>query len=94
MYISFEALSKNCGDLCLVRVGRKSHIHPAVAKYSLDVMTKELLDKASSSATGENLISIKDRLKNYDTKESEMDREIWQLENSPHPGNQDKVSLF
>lgn len=84
-----QAFSNNCGDLCLVRVGRKSHIHPAVMKFSLDSMTKKILANASASAMEDNLNSIKERLKAIDASEKKLEREIWKLQTSP-----DKNEVF
>ena len=96
IYFSFlfkKAFSTNCGDLCLVRVGRKSHIHQSVMEFSLDSMTKQVLEKASHSTTEEELNKIKEKLKNIHNDEKKLEHEIWKLKSSL-PLNQYEVFPF
>ena len=86
-------VSKNCGDLSLVRVGRKSHIHPSVMKFSLDSLTKEVKERQTVVSAVGDLSSIREKLKIYEHREKELDIEILELKNSPFPDNNTKVSF-
>lgn len=77
-----KAFSNNCGDLCLVRVGRKSLIHPSVMKFSLESMTKQIVENASTS-TEDNLIGIKEKLQSIAADEKKLRHEIWMLQTAP-----------
>ena len=54
-YLFLLVVSRNCGDLSLVRVGRKSHIHPSVVKFSLDSLTKEVKERQSRESGEVNI---------------------------------------
>ena len=82
-----KAFANNCGNLCLVRVGRKSHIHPSVMKFTLDSMTKHILEKASTSTTEDNLNVLKEKLQSTAANEKKLQREIWMLQTSPQPND-------
>lgn len=84
---SFQAISNNCGDLCLVRVGRKSYIHPGVLKFSLDSMTKLVVDQ-SSSETEDRLNKTKESLAVIDDREKKLERKITKLKSSPHTSHE------
>ena len=78
--------------MCLVRVGRKSSIHPSVAKYSLEYLAKVVQGNNSASLVKENLVTVKDGIKDCDVKEKELDQRIYRVKNS-HPDNPVKVSF-
>ena len=80
--------------MCLVRVGRKSHIHPSAMKFSLDSMTKQILEKASTSTTEDNLNSIKEKLKSTAAAEKKLQHEIWILQTSPQSNAHEVFVLF
>ena len=92
-YLFLLVVSRNCGDLSLVRVGRKSHIHPSVMKFSLDSLTKEVKERQTIVSAAGDLSSIREKLKIYEHREKELNIEILELENSPFPDNHTKVSL-
>ena len=77
-----KAFSNNCGDLCLVRVGRKSLIHPSVMKFSLESMTKQIVENASTSTSEDNLNGIKEKLQRIAADEKKLQREIWILKSN------------
>ena len=79
--------------MCLVRVGRKSSIHPSVAKYSLEYLAKAVQGNKSASLVKDNLVTVKDGIKDCDVKEKELDQRIYRVKNSPHPDNPVKVSF-
>lgn len=90
---SFQAISNNCGDLCLVRVGRKSYIHPGVLKFSLDSMTKLVVDQ-SSSETEDRLNKTKESLAVIDDREKKLERKITNLKSSPHTSHEVHISAL
>ena len=90
---SFQAISNNCGDLCLVRVGRKSYIHPGVLKFSLDSMTKLVVDQ-SSSETEDRLNKTKESLAVIDDREKKLERKITKLKSSPHTSHEVHISAL
>ena len=90
---SFQVISNNCGDLCLVRVGRKSYIHPGVLKFSLDSMTKLVVDQ-SSSETEDRLNKTKESLAVIDDREKKLERKITKLKSSPHTSHEVHISAL
>lgn len=52
-------------------------------EFSLDSMTKHVLEKASASTTEEELNKIKEKLKNIHNDEKKLEHEIWKLSSSP-----------
>ncbi|XP_078359214.1 uncharacterized protein LOC144643749 isoform X2 [Oculina patagonica] len=85
-----SAFSNNCGDLRLVWVGLKSHCDPAVVKFSLDCMIKQILENSSAIATEDDLNGIKERLETIDAREKELERTIRRLE---HASQRDENQL-
>lgn len=74
-------------------MGRKSHIHPSVMKFSLDSLTKEVKERQTVVSAVGDLSSIREKLKIYEHREKELDIEILELKNSPFPDNNTKVSF-
>ena len=54
-------------------------------KFSLDSMTKQILEKESTSATEDNLNGIKERLQSIAANEEKLQREIWISNNLSQP---------
>ena len=52
-------------------------------KFSLDSMTKQILENASTSTTEDNLNSTKEKLQSTAANEKILQREIWILQTSP-----------
>ena len=70
----------NCGDLRVVRVGRKSHIHPFVYDWSVDRLIKQEIDKREQSSSN-NLGQLREQLTNLnkDLDAAEKERHSFHL---------------
>ena len=53
-------------------------------KFSLESMTKQILDQSSSSATDDNLNKTKESLRTINGREKQLERDIKNLKSSPH----------
>lgn len=71
---------KNCGDLSVIRVGRKSQINPAVYGLSLDSLVKREVDKRGH-LFADNLAQLRENLShlNKALDDSEKERHKFQL---------------
>ena len=94
MFLFLQDSIKNCGDLCLVRVGRRSHIYPAVMKFSLENMTKEVLNNAGV-ASAESFTEIRERLRKIDEEEKNIEDQIFRINaSSLAPEDESVVSVL
>lgn len=63
-------------------------------KFSLDSMTKQVLEKVSASTTEDELNKIKEKLKSIHNKEKKLECEIWKLKTLPQPNQHDQYEVF
>ena len=62
-------------------------------KFSLESMTKQILENASTSTTEDNLNGIKEKLQRIAADEKKLQREIWILQ-TPLQSNKCEVLLL
>lgn len=96
LFTSLASL-KNCGDVTLVRVGRKSQVHSSVSEFWLETMAKnKLQEKRSVSTVDVNINEHKDDLNACTAELEELEKRIWALQSTTLSANQEieeKVNL-
>lgn len=92
--VAKRAQLQNCGDLSLVRIGRKSQVHQSVMEFWLENISKERIKERRSTSTGNgnvNVNALKDNLNLCTAKVEQVEKKLWELTNSPLPAYQDKI---
>lgn len=62
-------------------------------KFSLESMSKQVLEKKSAATTEDEINKIKEKLKTIHNKEKKLEHEIWKLKTLPQP-KQYEVFVF